>query len=296
MPRISLILDTENLPTDPDARADAVDALLATFATLAVDEVLVAWADGVVPPGVGPVVTRTRAPVTFVAAPADYYAAKNAAAAVATGDVLVFTDADCRPDAGWLDALLAPLSDLAVVGVVGQTRYARSPGSRAEDAVDFVTLPALAHRGDVHTLFANNFAFRRAAFPGFEPTPPGAHRGPCQLLAMRLRAEGRRLAFAPDARVTHRRPRSVRLWVARRLLRGQDLRHLSGAIFGRVGLPFLRGRLGGLTLLALRLPLAVVRDPLQAPGALLHTAVDAVGVVLTHLPGGARDEATWSAS
>ncbi len=35
------------------------------------------------------------------------YAARNAGAAVATGALLLFTDADCRPDPGWLAAHLA---------------------------------------------------------------------------------------------------------------------------------------------------------------------------------------------
>ena len=44
-------------------------------------------------------------------------AARNAGARAATGDVLVFFDADCVPQLGCVEALVAPLRDPGVVGV-----------------------------------------------------------------------------------------------------------------------------------------------------------------------------------
>jgi glycosyltransferase involved in cell wall biosynthesis len=48
------------------------------------------------------------------------YAARNAGIRVATGQVLAFTDADCRPDPNWLTALIQPFADSAVGLVVGE--------------------------------------------------------------------------------------------------------------------------------------------------------------------------------
>ncbi|MGF1519987.1 MAG: glycosyltransferase [Nodosilinea sp.] len=47
------------------------------------------------------------------------YAARNAGIAAATGDILVFTDADCQPKPGWLAALVQPFGDDAVGLVAG---------------------------------------------------------------------------------------------------------------------------------------------------------------------------------
>ena len=48
------------------------------------------------------------------------YAARNQGIRQAQGDVLVFTDADCRPDPHWLDELLRPFEDPLIELVVGE--------------------------------------------------------------------------------------------------------------------------------------------------------------------------------
>src|SRR6266545_1529120 len=42
-------------------------------------------------------------------------AARNRGAAIASGELLVFTDADCAPDPGWLRALVSPFEDPEVI-------------------------------------------------------------------------------------------------------------------------------------------------------------------------------------
>ena len=57
-------------------------------------------------------------------------AALNAGVAVASGDIIVFTDANSRFDARSFEALLAPFSDPEVGGVAGDQRYdARAAGT-----------------------------------------------------------------------------------------------------------------------------------------------------------------------
>jgi glycosyltransferase involved in cell wall biosynthesis len=50
------------------------------------------------------------------------YAARNAGLAVAQGDLLAFTDADCQPEPDWLAALVQPFADPAVGLVAGEIK------------------------------------------------------------------------------------------------------------------------------------------------------------------------------
>ncbi|WP_035993912.1 glycosyltransferase [Leptolyngbya sp. KIOST-1] len=50
------------------------------------------------------------------------YAARNAGIAAATGNILVFTDADCQPEPDWLSALVQPFDDPAVGLVAGEIK------------------------------------------------------------------------------------------------------------------------------------------------------------------------------
>jgi glycosyltransferase involved in cell wall biosynthesis len=48
------------------------------------------------------------------------YAARNKGIRAAKGDIIVFTDADCRPEPQWLEALIQPFSDPSVGIVAGE--------------------------------------------------------------------------------------------------------------------------------------------------------------------------------
>ncbi|MBD2562364.1 MULTISPECIES: glycosyltransferase [Nostoc] len=48
------------------------------------------------------------------------YAARNTGIRVATGEIIVFTDADCRPQPQWLNALIQPFVNQEVVIVAGE--------------------------------------------------------------------------------------------------------------------------------------------------------------------------------
>ncbi len=50
------------------------------------------------------------------------YAARNLGIRLATGEILVFTDADCRPEPNWLENLIQPFEDLAVGLVAGEIK------------------------------------------------------------------------------------------------------------------------------------------------------------------------------
>lgn len=50
------------------------------------------------------------------------YAARNVGIRAATGEILAFTDADCRPEPNWLKDLIAPFEESAVGLVAGEIR------------------------------------------------------------------------------------------------------------------------------------------------------------------------------
>ncbi|NJN22859.1 MAG: glycosyltransferase family 2 protein, partial [Leptolyngbya sp. RL_3_1] len=50
------------------------------------------------------------------------YAARNQGIRVATGEILAFTDADCRPRPDWLARLVQPFQDDAIGLVVGEIK------------------------------------------------------------------------------------------------------------------------------------------------------------------------------
>ncbi len=84
-------------------------------------EVIVAD-DGSPEPVIGVVdAFRHRLDVTYLQLPhAGPGAARNAGAAPARGDLLAFTDDDCEPEPGWLDALAGRFAANSNVGVGGR--------------------------------------------------------------------------------------------------------------------------------------------------------------------------------
>ena len=50
------------------------------------------------------------------------YAARNVGIRSTTGEILVFTDADCRPEPDWLEHLIQPFEDSAVGLVAGEVK------------------------------------------------------------------------------------------------------------------------------------------------------------------------------
>lgn len=150
-------------------------------------------------------------------------AARNAGAAAAQGELLLFTDADCAPVPGWISALVSPFADPQVAGAKGayltrqrglvprftqleyEDRYDRMAGA---ETIDFVDTYSAAYRRDI-------FQANR----GFDTIFPTASVED-QELSFRLAEKGYRLVFVPQAQVYHRHNPTLRAYIRRKFYIG----------------------------------------------------------------------------
>ncbi len=135
-------------------------------------------------------------------------AARNAGVRAARAPIVVFTDADCEPDPGFVEAIIAPLlADAGVCGAKGAYRSQQRPlvarfvQAEYEDRYDRMA----RERDRIDFIDTYAAAFRRAdllAVGGFDEGFPDASVED-QELAFRLAARGARLVFRPEAVVRH---------------------------------------------------------------------------------------------
>jgi glycosyltransferase involved in cell wall biosynthesis len=130
--------------------------------------------------------------------------ARNAGLAASRGEIVVFTDADCEPTSGFLDALTTPLQDARIAATKGayesnqrglvprfvQLEYeSRYRHTAAASNVDFIdTYAACYRREDLVRL------------GGFDPRFRVCED---QELSFRLAEAGLNMRFVPDARTYH---------------------------------------------------------------------------------------------
>lgn len=134
-------------------------------------------------------------------------AARNRGASVATGDPLIFLDADCIPGEGWLRAILAAHEGGATV--VGGS-LALPPGLSATARCDYYCGWYLVHprrpAGPVPHHPPPNISVRREAFlttSGFSEQPPFNYTNEERVWQAELRRGGHSIRFEPAAWVSH---------------------------------------------------------------------------------------------
>lgn len=127
--------------------------------------------------------------------------ARNAAARLARGEILAFTDSDCAPPVDWLARIRRALADPAVVAVAGTygedlsgTFFSRL---RLLEARHY----HIRERRLVNSFVSANFAIRKAVFDAVGGFPP-LRIGEDLLLGLRLRRAGHGVLWDPDLRVS----------------------------------------------------------------------------------------------
>lgn len=139
-------------------------------------------------------------------------AARNAGVWQAQGDIVLFTDADCEPEPDWIEQMVSPLADPAVVGVKGAYRtHQRNLIARLVQAEFEEKYARLSLFHNIDFIDTYSAAYRREAFlqaGGFNEIFPSASVEDIEF-SFRLSRQGAHLRFAPQARVWHTHPTSL---------------------------------------------------------------------------------------
>jgi glycosyltransferase involved in cell wall biosynthesis len=139
---------------------------------------------------------------------------RNLGARKAGGDILVFTDADCRPDPDWLKKIQGHFSRNDVAAIMGRLELPRSNylgdsisalGFPAGGAIGFEKIWRVDPNGCTRSLSTCNCAIRSRIFweaGGFDETFPYPG-GEDSLLAYKLSERDYKIRFCPDVIVCH---------------------------------------------------------------------------------------------
>lgn len=138
---------------------------------------------------------------------------REAGFAVAHGDIIAFTDADCRFEHDWLRKAARHFDDAAVAGVSGPTRvppeqnaFGRAVGivfGMAGAMGTTVHLDAVVSRREVNDLPGCNCFYRRDALAAVMPMNTGLATNEDVEMNAHIRRKGYRLWMAPDVVLHH---------------------------------------------------------------------------------------------
>lgn len=139
-------------------------------------------------------------------------AARNRGAVAATGDILLFTDADCIPAPHWVERMQAAFADPRIAGAKGEYRthqrelVARFVQQEYQDRYD-----RMAGKTTIDFVDTYSAGYRRELFlaaGGFDASFPTASVED-QEFSFRLAKQGHRLVYVPGAVVYHQHDRTM---------------------------------------------------------------------------------------
>jgi len=146
-------------------------------------------------------------------------AARNRGAAEAHGTIILFTDDDCVPMPDWVEAMLAPFRDPAVVGAKGIYRTRQKSLIARFVQIEYEDRYRLMSNLDcIDFIDTYSAAFRRDRFlemTGYDTSFPVACAEDVEL-SYRMSARGWKMKFAPAAIVYHTHPDSLSAYLKKK--------------------------------------------------------------------------------
>ncbi|MCU0521981.1 MAG: flippase-like domain-containing protein [Anaerolineae bacterium] len=147
-------------------------------------------------------------------------AARNAGLRAASGEVVLFTDADCAPCHEWIESMVRHFRDPAVMGVKGT--YRTRQGSLIARLVQLefemryermATLPEIDFIDTYAAAYRRHVLVEEGGFDVDYPVPSAEDVD----LSFRLSQRGYHLVFAPEAWVWHTHPVSLYAYLRRKM-------------------------------------------------------------------------------
>lgn len=146
-------------------------------------------------------------------------AARNRGALEATGRIILFTDDDCVPSPGWIEAMIKPFEDEAVIGVKGAYRTRQKALVARFVQFDYEDRYRLmAGLPEIDFVDTYSAAFRRDRFlelNGYDTTFPLACAEDIEL-SYRMSERGWKMVFVPTAIVYHTHPDTFWLYMKKK--------------------------------------------------------------------------------
>jgi hypothetical protein len=234
--RVAVVIETENL-----AAADPVGLLVALASIRAQRESAQSTSESGEVTIQGLLIDTGRTPpellrriveedpqldVRVLAGVEGYYQVKAATVDLVDADIIVFADADCRYEQGWLSLLLDALRDPGVAISTGETATAVRNARELAFATTFMLEPRSGKTGitDTYSYYFNNVAIRRSVLveqPLLDHLAPSI-RGTCSLHGRAVARSGKRIVRVHNAGAVHALPAGLTQCFWRYLLLGAD--------------------------------------------------------------------------
>jgi glycosyltransferase involved in cell wall biosynthesis len=147
--------------------------------------------------------------------------ARNSGTASAKGDILLFIDADCVAHTNWIEEMLKPFNDPAVVGVVGAYKTHQSGLVPQFIQLEFEErYRKYQQRETVDCAASHSAGFRRKVFLDMGGFSPSLLMNEDVDLSYRISHKGGKIIFNPGAIVYHQHPKTIRKYFITKFWRG----------------------------------------------------------------------------